>query len=94
MAYKYALKLGDFEIIMEVETFEEIDELRRRFARDNNEVDCWISWKGGDCPVADGTKTEVKFRSGSVDVDSNPECLYWKHDGEYCDIIAYRVLED
>lgn len=54
----------------------------------------WIKWGGGDCPVADGTYAEVRFRDGTVDCDSSPEYWNWsKYDGDGC-IVAYRVVSE
>lgn len=97
MAYKYTLKLDDFEIIMEVNTLEELIEISERLSGDGDRAegdDGWIAWNGGDCPVADGTKTEMKFRTGVVAVDSNPEEWKWAHSGQDGDIIAYRIVKD
>ena len=54
------------------------------------DADGWIEWKGGECPV-DGD-VNVKFWSGTI--KENPISareLYWEHDGDISDIIAYRL---
>ena len=57
--------------------------------------DGWIEWKGGECPVAAGTKVSVRFGDGREETDNAPEDWGWRH--VRCikvDIIAYRVVED
>jgi len=58
-------------------------------------TDGWIEWKGGDCPVEEGTPVEVRFQNGKP---SNGSCAAeewdWSHgDASGFDIIAYRVVE-
>lgn len=55
----------------------------------------WIEWAGGECPIADDARIDVKCRDGDVLRDCLPSSLYWSHyaDGNYWgDIVAYRVL--
>lgn len=52
----------------------------------------WIEWQGGECPVADDTRVEVKFRSGECNSKFKAGTWNWKHSGWASDIIAYRVL--
>lgn len=55
----------------------------------------WIEWKGGECPIADDARIDVKCRDGDVLRDCLPSNLYWSHhaDGNYWgDIVAYRVM--
>lgn len=54
----------------------------------------WIEWRGGECPVADGTRTEVRFRMGTVECDETPEGWDWCNDGVGGDIVAYRVVSE
>ncbi len=57
--------------------------------------DGWIAWDGGeDCPVANGTYTEVRFRMGTVECDDTPEGWDWCNDGVGGDIVAYRVVSE
>lgn len=93
MAYKYTLKLDDFKIIMEVNTLEELIELSERLAGEEQQ-DGWISWGGGGCPVAEGTKIEVRFRRGETYETVYGPALCWNVDGYNSDIIAYRVVKD
>lgn len=55
----------------------------------------WIEWGGGDCPVAAGTCTEVRFDDGETSKDRSPETWAWWHNqGEGNNIIAYRVVSE
>lgn len=60
----------------------------------------WIEWNGGECPVADGTMVDVRYRDGdqinalsagghSIGRDASAD--YWLYDGYKNDIIAYRL---
>ena len=53
------------------------------------DADGWIDWKGGECPVGDGDRIDVKFSDGGefFDVDSDWD---WGVDACGCNIIAYR----
>lgn len=58
----------------------------------------WIEWKGGDQPVKDNVRVDVRFRGG--DTDQQVACGYrWgnanKENGfsPSADIIAYRVID-
>lgn len=59
--------------------------------------DGWIEWKGGEQPVENNTRVEVRFRgTGSYVTEAN--VLRWRNADEvngFCpsvDIIAYRVI--
>lgn len=54
----------------------------------------WIEWKGGECPLADGVKHQVRFRGDSLSRvrDDAASWWSWRHDCEDFDIVAYRVL--
>lgn len=54
----------------------------------------WIPWSGGECPVAENVRVEVKFRSGQIYTDSLADSWEWNHiSGEDpLEVIAYRVL--
>lgn len=54
--------------------------------------DGWIVWNGGKCPVAPDMNVEVELRSKDTGVGS-AKTWYWKHDGCYSDIVAYRVVK-
>ena len=54
------------------------------------DADGWIEWKGGECPVGEGDRIDVKFSDGDefFDVDSDWD---WGYDADICNIIAYRL---
>lgn len=59
----------------------------------------WIEWKGGDCPVKEGTLIDIKDRDGELHLGvealcdpSNYETHWLHHCAEDCQIIAYRIL--
>lgn len=58
------------------------------------DADGWISWGGGDRPVADGTKIEVVFRYGRVVSADKPELLRWTKIGSRGDILCYRLVKE
>lgn len=53
------------------------------------DADGWIEWSGGECPVGEGDRIDVKFSDGDefFDVDSDWD---WGVDAGGCNIIAYR----
>ena len=54
----------------------------------------WIKWDGGECPVPDDTRVEVKCRSGKV---LEPILAYrysWKHIDRNNDIVEYRTVTE
>lgn len=56
--------------------------------------DGWIEWNGGECPVPEGTRTEVRFKGQDNAVDNYPEDWNWeKLDSDGC-IIAYRIVSE
>lgn len=72
------------------------------------DADGWIEWKGGECPVAQGCRVDVRFRDGEeefslialpVDGEGRPREVrgaakrFWHHDNHMSDIIAYRVVK-
>jgi len=60
------------------------------------EGDGWIEWGGGECPVPDNTRVQVKFLDGYAPVVAEPQYLRWQTLGLGVagDIIAYRVIEN
>lgn len=52
----------------------------------------WIDWSGGECPVPEGTRVEVSFRSGRTNSALTADCWLWSHRNSAGDIIAYRVI--
>lgn len=65
--------------------------------------DGWIKWEGGECPVAEGTMLDVRYRDGTVrgnipalvwaDFEDDATEPYWENDGISNDIVAYRIVE-
>lgn len=52
----------------------------------------WITWNGGECPVAAETRVEVKFRCGMTSYTHAAGTWGWWRYGGTHDIIAYRVV--
>ena len=54
----------------------------------------WTEWKGGECPVPEGTKVDVIYRDGTKEslimAPLNVLCS-WVHMGWEDDIVAYRL---
>ena len=53
----------------------------------------FIRWRGGDCPVSEGTEVEVILRNGEH-ISDKAGTFNWDDDNDPRDIIAYRVLTD
>lgn len=60
--------------------------------------DGWIEWLGGECPVSEGARIEIKFRCESMArLVLKPQHLRWgyaknrDYSAEF-DIVAYRLL--
>ena len=53
----------------------------------------FIRWRGGDCPVSEGTEVEVILRNGNR-LSRSAGSLDWHLDNHPRDIIAYRVITD
>lgn len=53
----------------------------------------WIEWCGGDCPVAAGVRTTVKFRCGETATDEFPEDWNWERFNGENTIVAYRAVK-
>lgn len=61
--------------------------------------DGWIEWAGGECPLARGTRHQVRYRDGLIGrekyaIDGARSHQVWAHDPETArfDITAYRVV--
>lgn len=56
----------------------------------------WIRWRGGNQPVSDNTKVEVKFESQPEEDDTTGIAKHfsWVHQSEdyYMNIVAFRVI--
>lgn len=50
-------------------------------------------WRGGECPVSEGTEVEVILRNGEH-ISEKAGAFNWDDDDHPRDIIAYRVLTD
>ena len=78
-----------------VEAYRNVDrEQVREWGAVTNDVPSaprWITWTGGDCPVDDDTRVEVKYRSGDT-VYWQASTLRWYHMGTPGDIVAYQVI--
>jgi len=56
----------------------------------------WIEWDGGDCPVGEEVKVDVRFRNGEIDEGLSAGGWVWLCSPESNyerDIIAYRVVQ-
>ena len=54
----------------------------------------WVKWHGGECPVPDDTRVEVKCRSGKV---LEPLLAYrysWSHIDSNSDIVEYHTVTE
>lgn len=54
----------------------------------------WVTWEGGDCPIADGQETEVRFGDdeGSTASADTPSAMFWGSSAPLqARIVAYRV---
>lgn len=54
----------------------------------------WIPWSGGECPVAEDARVDIKMRDGWIGVDTRAGKWSWGRDADESefDITAYRVL--
>jgi hypothetical protein len=63
------------------------------FDRAKEQLDSWIEWKGGKCPVPLGTFVDWKIKKGDIGINRQAKELHWWHkqitDGYQ--IIAYRL---
>ena len=60
----------------------------------------WIDWTGGECPVLDCVRVDVRFRDGDVAENRDPAGWDWHHHDfdipgsrSAGDIIAYRLSD-
>ncbi len=59
------------------------------------DADGWIPWDGGECPLPDGAKCEIKDDKGRVYKDvETPHSVMWLPDGSTIKITAYRPILD
>lgn len=52
----------------------------------------WIEWGGGNNPFRRDTEIIIRRRDG-VELEYPSRMVYWQHDGDSLDIIAYRVVK-
>lgn len=57
------------------------------------ENDGWIEWGGGECPVDNATKVDIKFRTGGIVSGVEAGEYYWPKTGHEYAIIAYRLRQ-
>lgn len=57
------------------------------------QVNDWIDWHGGECPVGPSTPVEVRLRYGGEGTANQPGDMCWKHTSGGGDIVAYRVVK-
>lgn len=64
-------------------------------AKEMPEINGWIEWHGGECPVDSDAIVEVKFRNQNLYQFHSDRAgdFYWSHDGFGYDIIAYRLQQ-
>lgn len=55
--------------------------------------DGWIEWGGGNCPVPENSRVDIKFRDGDIGLEQGPN-WDWSHLGYRSDIIAYRIIPE
>lgn len=61
--------------------------------------DGWINWAGGECPVLDCVRVDVKLRDGRLERNCHPGTWNWHHvphpmrSDPIGDIIAYRLSD-
>ena len=53
----------------------------------------WVEWTGGECPIEQGVRVEIRFRDGEVITVVN-HGFRWDHNGLGGDIVAYREVSD
>ena len=57
----------------------------------------WIAWGGGECPVAEGVRVDVRYRCAKEDMNSGAletigcQSQNWLDENHRYDIIAYRL---
>jgi len=57
-----------------------------------NDLEIWINWTGGPCPVSPDTRVEVVTREGEQAQDT-ADAFYWTDCGRAKDVIGYRVIK-
>lgn len=57
------------------------------------EPDGWVDWAGGECPVLDCVRVDVRFRNGRQADNHDPVGWNWRRNDWPSDIVAYRVCD-
>lgn len=55
------------------------------------DLDGWIEWRGGACPVAGGHIVDVRLRCGDICSEAACEFDWFWREGKIADIVAYRL---
>ena len=58
-------------------------------------TDNFTPHNGGECPVAEGTRIDVKYRDGQINqnIKVDNTSAIWLQDGSIYDIIGWRLAE-
>ena len=63
-------------------------------ASDITPSDGWIEWCGGECPIPDGVRFQMRWRDGhETAVLNNAARWVWNNRGLDVDIVAYRLMK-
>lgn len=69
------------------------DIVEYRVVVEAKQADGWIKWSGGEQPVANSTKVEVRYGEGTKDCGPAGD-WDWRHHGDASgDIVEYRVIK-
>lgn len=75
-----------------------IGKVEAEMVEEKPDADGWIKWKGGKCPLPNGTIVDVRFGYGGEILSRIwPVELYrwsWSCYGDSHDIVAYRIVGD
>lgn len=62
----------------------------------------WIQWPGGECPLPEGTRVNVRYRNGQEILNlralvlerrlEDASCAFWMHENSPLDIVAYQLV--
>lgn len=85
---KITLTAGELSVSLEAETVEDVIKLYDAYCGEDD----WVEWCGGDQPVEDCTKVEIRTRNGD-EWEGYANIWQWSHNGSEYDIVAYRVVK-
>ena len=90
--YAYASRIGSFKIDNLLPNFHQTILSRAEYFHlyPAPDADGWIEWNGGDCPVGEGDRIDVKFSDGDEFFDVGSK-WGWDVDAGACNVIAYRL---